>query len=54
MAQIQSILSSIPPGAELLGVGALLAFGTKSKTVQWIAFGVGGLTLLLSMQKTSV
>ena len=54
MAQIQNVLNSIPPGGDLLAVGALLAFGTKSKTVQWIAFGVGGAMLFLSMQKTSV
>lgn len=54
MNQIKSILNAIPPGIPLLAVGGLLAFGTKTKTVQWIAFGVGGAMLFLSMQKAPV
>jgi len=54
MAQLQAALNSIPKGVDLLAIGALLAFGTKTKTVQWIAFGVGGAMLFLSTTKTAV
>lgn len=54
MESLKSAIDMIPPGADLLLVGALLAFGTKQKTVQWVAFGLGGAMLFLSMQKTAV
>lgn len=50
MQQIASLVNKIPPGADLVAVGALLAFGTKVKWVQWGALGLGGLMLFLSFQ----
>ena len=52
MQSIASIVNKIPPGADLLAVGAALAFGTKVKWVQWGAIGLGGLMLFLSFQDT--
>jgi hypothetical protein len=54
MDTLKNALHSIPAGADLLLVGALLAVGTQQKTVPWIAFGLGGAMLFLSMQKTAV
>jgi len=53
MAQVRSVLDKVPPGAELLVIGGLLAFGTKAKTVQWIAFVLGGTRLLLGVATTT-
>lgn len=50
MQQIAALVNKIPPGVDMIAVGALLAFGTKQKTVQWIALGLGGLMVFLSFQ----
>lgn len=54
MDSLKSALNMIPPGADLVIVGALIAFGIKTKTVQWIALGVGGAQLFLAMQSKGV